>query len=149
MEICPNITVREYVCPHMYAAFGDRAIRFIPEKTRILLNWARNDVWKVPIIINNAAMGLTQRGVRCNICQLVADKTKVNKLYLSAHNFAAGFDGSSTRMTADEMRDAILKNANKAPFKLRLESAKCAPTWCHTDYLCEYDQKEMVRVFDA
>lgn len=145
-DICPNISVKEIVCPHVYAKWGDKAIRFIRPELREVLNVIRNQILKCPITINNKTY--TQRGLRCNCCQLVADKTKVGKVYLSAHNLGAGCDFSCTKYTVQQIHDLIKKNANLLPCKVRLESPIDAPTWVHVDVITE-GQSDKVYVFRA
>ena len=69
MEIVPHISVKEMVCPHVYAKYGDKSARFLDEDLMAVLKVIRNDILKCPIIINNGST-LTQRGLRCNVCPL-------------------------------------------------------------------------------
>lgn len=147
MNICPNISVKEVVCPHTFAKYGDKAIRFIDPNLRAVLDVIRNKILKCPIIINNGS-SLTQRGLRCNICQLVADKTKAGKLYLSGHNMGKSCDFSCSKYTVKQIHELIKKNADLLPCKIRLESPIDAPTWVHVDVMTE-DQKDKVYVFRA
>lgn len=147
MNICPNISVKEIVCPHIFAKYGDKAIRFIDKDLIAVLDVIRNKILKCPMVINNGS-SLTQRGLRCNICQLVADKTKVGKLYLSGHNLGKACDFSCSKYTVQQIHDLIKKNENLLPCKIRLESPIDAPTWCHVDVITE-GQKEKVYVFRA
>ena len=146
MNICPNISVKEIVCPHVYAKWGDKAIRFIDPNLRATLDVIRNKILKCPIIINNSTF--TQRGLRCNCCQLVADKTKAGKVYLSAHNLGKGCDFSCSKYTVQQIHDLIKKNWRLLPCKIRLESPIDAPTWVHVDVITE-DQQDAVYVFRA
>lgn len=145
-NVCDNISVKEIVCPHVYAKWGDKAIRFIRPELRAVLDVVRNKILKCPITINNKTW--TQRGLRCNCCQLVADKTKAGKVYLSAHNLGGGVDFSCSKYTVQQVHDLIKKNANLLPCKIRLESPIDAPTWVHLDIMTE-GQKEQVYVFRA
>lgn len=145
-NICPNITVKEIVCPHVYAKWGDKAIRFIRPELRETLDVIRNKILKCPMTINNKVY--TQRGLRCNCCELVAEKTKTGKVYLSAHNLGAGVDFSCSKYTVQEVHDLIKKNANLLPYKIRLESPINAPSWTHVDLITE-DQKDKVYIFRA
>lgn len=145
-QVCNNISVKEIVCPHVYKKWGDKAIRFIRPELRETLNVVRNKILKCPMTINNKTY--TQRGLRCNCCQLVADKTKAGKVYLSAHNLGGGIDFSCAKYTVAEVHALIKKNAHLLPYKIRLESPLDAPTWTHMDVLTE-NQKEKVYVFRA
>ena len=145
MNICENISIKEIVCPHVYEKWGDSAIRFIDPDLRKVLDVIRNKILKCPITINSKT--LTQRGLRCNCCQLVADKTKAGKVYISAHNLGKGCD-FSCKYSVQEVHDLIKKNAKLLPCKIRLESPLDAPTWIHVDIMTE-GQKEQVYVFRA
>ena len=147
MNICDNISVKEIVCPHTYSKYGDNAIRFIDKDLIAVLDVVRNKILKCPIIINNGST-LTQRGLRCNICQLVADKTKNGKLYLSGHNLGKACDFHCPRYSIAQIHKLIKENANLLPCNIRLESIEDAPTWCHIDVM-NYGQKEKVYVFNA
>lgn len=146
MNICPNISVKEIVCPHVYGKWGDKAIRFIDPNLRAVLDVIRNKILKCPITINNST--LTQRGLRCNCCSLVAEKTKSNKVYLSAHNLGKGCDFSCSKYTVQQIHELIKKNWRLLPCKIRLESPIDAPTWVHVDVMTE-DQQDAVYVFRA
>lgn len=142
-----NITVKELVCPHVYAKYGENSIKFLRKEILETIDIIRNEIVCAPIIINNKS--LTQRGLRCNICQLCANKTSAGKMYLTAHSFGAGLDFSSPKYTANQLREIILKNQDKLPYKIRMESEIDAPTWVHIDVLCEPNQKEKVYIFRA
>lgn len=144
----PNISIKEMVCPHVYKKYGDAAEKFLDENLMRVMDVIRNKIVKAPMIINNGTT-LTQRGLRCNICQLCADKTKAGKLYLTAHFFGKGMDFTSTKYTPKQLRELILKNEHLLPCKIRMESEIDAPTWVHIDVLCAPDQKEKVYVFRA
>lgn len=146
-KVCDNISVKEIVCPHVYAKWGDGAIRFIDSNLRLVLDVVRNKILKRPIRINNGT-SFTQRGLRCNCCQLVADKTKTGRVYLSAHNLGKGCDFDCPGLTVQQVHDLIKKNAHLLPCKIRLESPLDAPTWTHLDIITE-GQKEKVCVFRA
>lgn len=145
-KVCDNISVKEVVCPHMYEKYGDNAIRFVDPMLIQVLDVIRNKILKCPITINNGTW--KQRGFRCNICQLVADKTKAGKMYLSGHNLGKAIDFSCKTYTVQQVHDLIKKNANLLPCKIRLESPENAPTWNHVD-LMTYGQKDKVYVFRA
>lgn len=145
-KVCDNIDVKEIVCPHIYAKWGDKAIRFINPNAIAVLDVIRNKILKRPIRINNNTW--KQRGMRCNLCQLVADKTKKQQPYLSAHVLGTGFDFDCPGLTVPQIHELIKKNAHLLPCKIRLESPTNAPTWCHFDIMT-YGQKEQVYVFRA
>lgn len=146
MNICDNIAVKELVCPHMYEKYGDNAIKFIDPMLISVLDVIRNKILKCPITINNGTW--KQRGFRCNLCQLVADKTKAGKLYLSAHNLGKGCDFSCNKYSVIQIHKMIKENADLLPCKIRLESPLDTPSWVHVDLLTE-GQKDKVYVFRA
>lgn len=143
-----NIVTKELVCPHTWNKYGEKSIRFMRKELLETIDVIRNVIVCAPIVINNGK-NCTQRGLRCNLCELVANKTKSGKLYLSAHSFGAALDFSSPKYTANQLRDLILKNQDKLPYKIRMESPIDAPTWVHIDVLCDENQKEKVYIFRA
>lgn len=147
MNICDNIAVKEIVCPHVWAKYGDNAIRFIDPMLIQVLDVIRNKIIKSPMLINNGKT-LTQRGLRCNLCQLVEDKTKGGKLYLSAHSMGKACDFSCKGRTVEQIHELIMRNANILPCKIRLESVIDSPNWCHVDIMT-HGQKEIVHIFRA
>lgn len=85
---------------------------------------------------------ITQRGLRCNLCPLVKNKTTQGLLYLTAHRGMA-FDIVFTKassMTADRARSLIKENKDKLPCNVRLEKDV---TWLHID---TYD--EGIKVYE-
>lgn len=147
MNICQNISVKEIVCPHVYSKYGDKAIRFIDKDLIAVLDVIRNKILKCPIIINNGKV-YTQRGFRCNICPLVAEKTKVGKIYLSGHNMGKACDFSCNKYSVIQIHKMIKENADLLPCKIRLESPLDATSWVHVDVM-NYGQKDKVYVFRA
>ena len=63
-----NITVKELVCPHVYAKYGEGSIKFLRKEALETLDVIRNDIVCAPLLINTKT--LTQRGLRSNICEL-------------------------------------------------------------------------------
>lgn len=147
-ELCPNISVKEIVCPHVYKKFGDEASKFIDPLLIKVIDIIRNDILKQPITINNGTT-LTQRGLRCNCCELVASKTKKNIVYLSGHNFGKAIDFNCSTISPDDCRKMIIKNAELFPCKIRLEDGRDATTWVHVDIMAGTNQKEKCYIFRA
>ena len=77
-----------------------------------------------------AGVGYTQRGLRCNICQLVKSKTDIGRIYMSAHNFGKAIEATVRGMTAEEARKLIIKNQVLLPYPIRLEDNV---SWLHLD----------------
>ena len=78
------------------------------------------------------SFGMSQRGLRCNICNLVKDKSRANKGYLSAHIFGKGCDFTTKEYTADQCRAKIIANKDLLPFNVRLEKDV---SWVHIDIM--------------
>ena len=124
--------IQELVCPEVYRRYGERAWMFIDPELIETLDMIREKIICKPMIVNNWNTGgsYTQRGLRCNLCQLVKDKTKAGKLYLSAHNFGKAVDATVQGMTAEEARRLIVKNQILLPYPIRLEDRV---NWLHLD----------------
>ena len=147
MNVCDNIDIKEVVCPHVYSKYGTNSVRFLDKDLIDVLDVIRNKILKCPMIINNGRT-FTQRGFRCNICSLVAEKTKAGKMYLSAHNLGKGCDFSCNKYSVIQIHKMIKENANLLPCKIRLESPLDANSWVHVDVMTE-GQKDKVYVFRA
>lgn len=124
--------IQELVCPDVYRKFGEQAWMFIDERLIDTLDIVREKILCSPMIVNNwnAGGSYTQRGLRCNICQLVKSKTDISRLYLSAHNFGKAVDATVQGMTAEEARHLIIKNQILLPYPIRLEDGV---SWLHLD----------------
>ena len=80
-------SIKELVCKHVYERYGESAVMFLDDKLIETLNVIREQILCAPMTVNNwhAGGNFTQRGLRCNICELVKSKTDAGSLYLSAH----------------------------------------------------------------
>lgn len=119
--------IDELVCNHTAAKWGDKAWQFLDTDYLHALLIIRRDILKAPMWCNNST--LHQRGLRCNLCELVAGK-KVN--YLSAHILGKAGDFTVEGMTAEEARQRIKANAHLLPCNIRLEGGV---SWLHIDVL--------------
>lgn len=70
---------------------------------------------------------MTQRGMRCNRCDMVKSKTTP---YISAHILGKGGDFTVKGMTADQARQKIKANAHLLPCPIRIENGV---NWVHFD----------------
>jgi len=132
-EIKKFFDIRELVCPHTFKAFGERSWQFLDDNLLETILIVRRDILKVPMTVNNYHNGgslFSQRGLRCNICQIPKDKTKANQIYLSAHVNGAGIDFNAEGLTAEQARQKIKANANLLPVPIRLEKDV---NWVHID----------------
>ena len=127
-ELKKYFKVQELVCPHVYAQWGDKAWMFLATVYLHTLLVLRTKILNVPLVCNTKA--LTQRGLRCNLCEIVKEKTENNVLYLSAHHLGMGGDLSSPNMTAEEMRELIEKHSDMLPYPVRIEADV---NWLHID----------------
>ena len=82
------------------------------------------------MIINSYDNNLTQRGLRCNICQLCKDKTSSNKIYISSHSLGKAIDFTVNDMSAEEVRNLLRSNIDKFEYPIRLERDV---DWNHID----------------
>lgn len=124
--------IRELVCPHTFQRFGDNSWQFFDYQFLENLLILRRDVLQVPLVCNDWHLGgsFSQRGFRCNICQLVKDATLKNRIYLTSHANGAGVDFVSSKMTAQQMRDKIKAEQDKFTVPFRVENKV---NWLHFD----------------
>lgn len=135
----PYFAVKELVCSHTFAKFGERSWQFLDTDLLYCLLLLRETVICKPMVVNYA--GHWQRGLRCNQCQVVRDKTGV---YLSPHVLGKAIDFNVPGMTAEEVRTLIRKHAPSFPCKVRLEKGV---SWVHFDVLQQYGVTDQVYEF--
>ena len=124
--------IEEFVCPDVYNRFGEAAWDFLDRDMLEVALFIRVGTG-LPMYINNWVWGgdKSQRGLRCNVCPLVKEKTYLEKPYMSAHRFGKGWDFNIKGMTSEEVRTWIKENEIYLPHKIRLELD--TPTWTHVD----------------
>ena len=127
-ELKKFFSIKELVCGHTFAAFGERSWQFFDRDALETLLVLRRDIFQSSMTINNAKY--TQRGFRCNICQLVKDKTLANKIYLTSHANGAAFDCDVKGLTAEQARQKIKANQHLLPCNIRVEAGV---NWLHFD----------------
>ena len=130
-ELKEYFSIEELVCPHALK-FGDKAWQFLDTEILNTILVVRRDILKVGLVCNDYKFKgkNTQRGLRCNVCQLVKDKSAKGISYLSAHVNGAAFDFVSKYMSAADMRKLIKENASLLPYNVRIEADV---TWLHID----------------
>lgn len=129
--------IKELVCPHIYEKFGEKAWDQIDVRLLETLLFIRSEIG-LPMTVNTYPKGrLTQRGMRCNMCDMVRAKTKA---YLSAHLFGQGVDFNLNGMNAESTRQWIIDNKERLPHPIRLEIGDNV-TWVHLDIRNETDNK--------
>ena len=117
----PYFSVKELVCKHVYERYGENAAMFLDDKLIETLNVIREQILCAPMTVNNwhAGGNFTQRGLRCNICELVKSKTDAGRLYLSAHMLGKAVDCNVEGMTAEEARRLIIAKQELLPYPIR------------------------------
>lgn len=125
-EIKKYFNIKELVCPDVYKKFGESAWMFIDDRLIETIYILRTEILKVPMVVNNGST-FTQRGLRCNRCQIVRGKTAP---YLSAHVMGKAIDFDAKGMTAEQVRKTIKSNINLLPYPIRLEEGV---NWVHID----------------
>lgn len=137
-------SVKELVCDHTYAKWEEQSWQFLDTDFLHALLIIRRDILQVPMTCNFSTS--TQRGLRCNCCQVVQSKSKLGKNYLSSHILGKAGDFTVKGMTAAQARALIKKNADLLPCNIRLEDKV---TWLHMDVLPQYGIEEKVYFFSA
>lgn len=134
--------IQELVCKHVYTRFGEGAWSFFDERLFETLLVIREKLGK-PIYVNNWQVGgnLTQRGLRCNVCVLVSEKTALEKVYMSTHIQGNGIDFDVQGMSAAEVRGWIIKNQILLPYPVRLEDNV---SWVHLDMRTDGEKGKVV-----
>lgn len=129
-ELHEYFQISELVCDHTHSEWGERAWQFLDTNYLACLLVIRRDILKAPMTCNHA--GAHQRGLRCNLCQIVKDK---DKLYLSSHVLGKAGDFTVKGLTAQEARSRIRSNAHLLPCPIRMESSV---SWLHFDVLPQF-----------
>jgi hypothetical protein len=140
--------IKELVDPIVYRKHGESSWKFICPMLQETLLILRKNINK-PITVNNWSFGgrFTQRGLRTNVSAMVLNK---NYLYLSAHMFGKAVDFDVKGMTACEVRQWIVDNADLFPYQIRLErNLKGKPiSWIHLDIIQD-ESKPKIYLFDV
>ena len=139
--IKPYFDIDELVCDHTYAKWGEKAWQFLDTDLLHCLLIIRRDIIKMPMYCNSKSQ--KQRGLRCNMCQMVKSKTSV---YLSSHILGKALDLSCPTMKAEKMRELIKANAHLLPCNIRIEGGV---SWLHFDVLPQYGINQKVYEFTA
>ena len=143
-ELKRYFSISDLVCNHTFGKFGEKSWQFLQTELLYTLLVVRRDIIKLPLIVNHDTA--TQRGLRCNICQLVKDKTKLNQIYLSAHVNGAAVDFSCPDLPAEKCRKLIKENENLLPYPIRLEKAV---TWVHLDVYDDHTTDSKIVEFNG
>lgn len=124
--------IQELVCPDVYARFGSMAWTFFDEGLLSTLLRIRQAINK-PMYINNWQIGgnLKERGLRCNLCNIVDAKTASRIPYISPHIQGKAVDFNVSGMTPDQVQKWLMNNKHLLTHPIRLELN--TPTWTHID----------------
>lgn len=124
--------IKELVCPHVWERFGESAWVFIDRRLLAVLLWIREELG-LPIVVNNWAKGgqYSQRGLRCNCCALVKEKTALEKVYLTMHGFGKAVDFGVVGMKSAEVQKWLEENKERLPYPIRAE--RDTNGWTHID----------------
>ena len=128
-EIKRFFGVEELVCNHTMERHKNASWRFLDTMYLWCLLVIRRDILRKPMYCNNHSAGQHQRGLRCNLCELVKSKDRV---YLSAHVLARAGDFTVAGMTAEEARQKIKEFQHLLPCPIRLEEGV---SWLHFDVM--------------
>ena len=132
-EIKQYFDIEELVCDHILARWGEDAWKFLDTGYLANLLVLRRDVIQQPMYCNNHKKGVHQRGMRCNLCELVKEK---NTPYLSAHVMGKAGDFSvkefSGLVNMNRIRTKIRLIPAAFPVPMRLEKGV---TWLHIDVM--------------
>lgn len=137
--IRPFFDIDELVCDHALAKFGEAAWEFLDTNYLHCLLVIRRDILRSPMYCNGR--GATQRGLRCNMCQLVKSKTYT---YISAHILGKAGDFDVKGMTAEQARRLIIERQELLPCPIRLEKDV---SWLHFDTRSEDNKTGKVTLF--
>lgn len=136
-KVKEHFNLNELVCPHCVKNYGDKSWQFLSTELLSTIYILRNKVINKPMIVNNGTT-FTQRGLRCNRCDLVKSKTKP---YMSSHCLGKGVDFHVSDMTAEEVRQLIKDNIDQFEYPIRLEEDV---TWIHCDTYTLDSNKKLV-----
>jgi len=126
-----HFDLQELACPHIYDKYGDAAWQFFSPYLLVTLDLIREKLNK-PIYVNNWQIhgSFDERGFRCIQCDLVKKAIAEGRLYVSPHMLGQGADFDVKGLTAEEVRQWIIKNQDLLPYPIRLEDGV---NWVHLD----------------
>lgn len=138
-ELHKYFQISELVCEHTHSKWGERSWQFLDTDYLYALLVIRRDILQLPMTCNHS--GANQRGLRCNMCELVKEKSRN---YLSSHILGKAGDFTVKGMTAQQARDRIKANAHLLPCNIRMEDKV---NWLHFDVLPQFGITDKVYLF--
>ena len=141
-----NFNIKELVCQHCYNKFKESAWQFLSTELLSTLYTLRYVIFNKPITINTWHKGgsFTQRGLRCNMCQLVKDKTSI---YLSAHILGEAIDFNVQGCDTEDIYETIRNNIDKFEYPIRMEIT--GGNWNHIDTYQPIDSEAKLIEFNG
>lgn len=112
MYKCKYFKAKELVSPAVYEIHGENSFKYFSKNILIFLDTLREDLG-VPILVNRPSVGITQRGLRTTVDNIVKDKVKKNSLYLSAHVLGRAVDFEVPRMDMKKVYERIINNPKR------------------------------------
>lgn len=135
-EIKKYFDIEELACNHLLEHYKDNPERiwdFLDTNFLANLLGVRRDIIQRPMYCNNHKQGIHQRGIRCNLCEMVKEK---NRPYMSAHVLGKGADfsieGVSGVKQMDYQRQKIRLLPVALPVPMRMEAGV---SWLHIDVM--------------
>lgn len=133
-----HFCIEEFVSPRVFKKYGEDAWQFLDMRMLHTIYIVRELLGR-RMTINNWKWGgkFTQRGLRSNLGYIFRSKFLKGIMYLSGHVLAKGVDYDVEGMTGTEVREFLVRNQKKLPYKIRLErNLKGKPIrWCHMDLI--------------
>lgn len=122
--------LHELVSKDVLYRYGEQAWSFFDPRLLEFLDWMREEIER-PITINDWFWGggCSQKGFRENLCELVSERSKANKLYCSAHMRGMAVDMIVEGMTTKEVHEWLRTNKHRLPHPIRVEKV----SWIHID----------------
>lgn len=141
-QLSNYFNLKELVCPHILSVHGSQSWKFLSTELLHTLLIVRSEIIKKPMILNNYHIQgkITQRGFRCNLCDIPKNKTIKNELYTSAHTVGKAIDFFAPPYSVLEIHKLICNHSELLPYPIRFERGV---THCHLD--C-YDNTAGVKI---
>lgn len=131
MYKCKYFKIQELVSRKVYKKYGDKCWEFFnPILLRTIDDLRKH--FDTSITINNWLWGgnFEQRGLRCNLDQIVKDKTNAGTIYISEHILGRAVDFDVKGWSSEQVRQEIIKNKDNFPAIKRMEKDV---NWVHID----------------
>lgn len=128
--------IEELVCNHVLARWSndpERCWDFLDTGFLANLLAIRRDIIQRPMYCNNHKKGVHQRGLRCNMCEMVKEK---DQPYLSAHVLGKGGDFSVEGVDGKVKMDMVRQKIRTLPVALAVPlRMEAGVSWLHIDVM--------------